>query len=46
MNTITPCLWFDGRAEEAANLCVSVFSARSGGHGGRLPSKILSIARY
>jgi predicted 3-demethylubiquinone-9 3-methyltransferase (glyoxalase superfamily) len=26
MNTITPCLWFDGKAEEAANFYVSLFS--------------------
>jgi predicted 3-demethylubiquinone-9 3-methyltransferase (glyoxalase superfamily) len=25
MNTITPCLWFDGTAEEAANFYVSLF---------------------
>jgi predicted 3-demethylubiquinone-9 3-methyltransferase (glyoxalase superfamily) len=25
MNTITPCLWFDGKAEEAANFYVSLF---------------------
>jgi predicted 3-demethylubiquinone-9 3-methyltransferase (glyoxalase superfamily) len=24
MNTITPCLWFDGTAEEAANFYVSL----------------------
>jgi predicted 3-demethylubiquinone-9 3-methyltransferase (glyoxalase superfamily) len=24
MNTITPCLWFDGNAEEAANLYISL----------------------
>ena len=25
MSKITPCLWFDGQAEEAANFYVSVF---------------------
>jgi predicted 3-demethylubiquinone-9 3-methyltransferase (glyoxalase superfamily) len=25
MNTLTPCLWFDGKAEEAANFYVSLF---------------------
>jgi predicted 3-demethylubiquinone-9 3-methyltransferase (glyoxalase superfamily) len=25
MTSITPCLWFDGQAEEAANLYVSIF---------------------
>lgn len=33
---ITPCLWFDTRAEEAANFYVSVFSN----------AKILSVSRY
>jgi predicted 3-demethylubiquinone-9 3-methyltransferase (glyoxalase superfamily) len=33
---ITPCLWFDGNAEEAANLYVSVFRN----------SKITDISRY
>lgn len=36
MQKITPFLWFDGRAEEAANFYTSVFKA----------SKILNIARY
>ena len=26
MSSITPCLWFDGKAEEAANFYVSLFS--------------------
>lgn len=30
MSTITPCLWFDGRAEEAAEFYVAAF--REGGH--------------
>ena len=36
MKRITPCLWFDGNAEEAANLYVSVFRN----------SKITDISRY
>jgi len=35
-NPITPCLWFDNQAEEAANFYVSVFKN----------SKIESISRY
>lgn len=35
-NQITPCLWFDSQAEEAANFYVSVFKN----------SKIESISRY
>jgi predicted 3-demethylubiquinone-9 3-methyltransferase (glyoxalase superfamily) len=41
--TITPCLWFDGKAEEAAEFYVSVFpnsritdiTALRAAHGGR-----------
>lgn len=40
MQTITPCLWFEDKAEEAANLYVSIFFAM-----GRT-SKIKSITRY
>lgn len=36
MQTINPCLWFDGRAEEAAEFYVSVFP----------DSRILKVARY
>jgi len=36
MNRINPCLWFDSRAEEAANFYVSVFKN----------SKILQITHY
>jgi predicted 3-demethylubiquinone-9 3-methyltransferase (glyoxalase superfamily) len=35
-NQITPCLWFDNQAEEAANFYISVFKN----------SKIESISRY
>ncbi len=36
MPTITPCLWFDGQAEEAASFYVSIFPS----------SRILHVARY
>jgi predicted 3-demethylubiquinone-9 3-methyltransferase (glyoxalase superfamily) len=36
MQSITPCLWFDDQAEEAANLYVSIFKN----------SKITKIQRY
>jgi predicted 3-demethylubiquinone-9 3-methyltransferase (glyoxalase superfamily) len=36
MPRITPCLWFDSQAEEAANLYVSIFKN----------SRIVQIARY
>lgn len=40
MQTITPYLWFDNQAEEAAEFYVNVFSKR-----GR-DSKLLNVARY
>lgn len=36
MKNITPCLWFDDKAEEAANFYVSIFKN----------SKITSVSRY
>lgn len=42
MKKITPFLWFDKQAEEAANFYVSVFS----GFYGSQESKIMSNARY
>jgi predicted 3-demethylubiquinone-9 3-methyltransferase (glyoxalase superfamily) len=36
MQKITPCLWFDGKAEEAADFYISVFEN----------SKVLSYMRY
>jgi predicted 3-demethylubiquinone-9 3-methyltransferase (glyoxalase superfamily) len=36
MQKISPFLWFDGKAEEAANFYVSIFKN----------SKILSVSRY
>lgn len=46
MQKITPCLWYDSQAEEAAEFYVSVFSARGGSDSGGKPSKIVSISRY
>ena len=46
MQTITPCLWFDNKAEEAANFYVSIFSARGGSASGGKISKITAITRY
>lgn len=40
MQKITPFLWFDRQAEEAANFYVEIFSARDGN------SKIDGITRY
>lgn len=45
MRSITPFLWFDDNAEEAANFYVEVFASRSGS-ADRGPSKVLDIARY
>lgn len=44
MQKITPCLWFDNQAEEAANFYVSIFSTRSASGGKN--SKIEKISRY
>ena len=43
MQKITPFLWFDDKAEEAAEHYVSVFDARPGTAGG---SEILEVSRY
>lgn len=40
MNKIVPNLWFDNKAEEAANFYVGIFSAKTD------DSKILNIVRY
>jgi predicted 3-demethylubiquinone-9 3-methyltransferase (glyoxalase superfamily) len=42
---ITPFLWFDDQAEEAANQYISAFSSRPGA-GSADDSKITDIARY
>jgi predicted 3-demethylubiquinone-9 3-methyltransferase (glyoxalase superfamily) len=45
MQKLTPYLWFDDKAEEAAEFYVSVFNAeRPGSHGG--DSKVLGVTRY
>ena len=41
---ITPYLWYDNQAEEAANLYVDVFKARPGTPAGE--SKITDVTRY
>jgi predicted 3-demethylubiquinone-9 3-methyltransferase (glyoxalase superfamily) len=46
MQTITPFLWFDDKAEEAAEFYVSLFSSRRGADSGRGPSKVLEVSRY
>lgn len=44
MQKITPMLWFEDQAEQAANHYVSVFSKRSGSKRGE--SKIMEVSRY
>ena len=44
MQKVTPFLWFDDKAEEAAEFYVEVFSGRPGGSGGE--SKVLGVSRY
>jgi len=46
MQKITPFLWFDDKAEEAAEHYVSVFTARRSIADGGGDSKILNVARY
>lgn len=46
MQKITPCLWFDDKAEEAANFYVSIFSAVDGSAPGGKGSRIITVARY
>lgn len=46
MQRITPFLWFDDQAEEAANFYVSVFSARGGAGSDGGGSRILSVSPY
>lgn len=43
MQKITPCLWFDNEAEEAANFYVQVFNENPDKKG---ESKIVDITRY
>jgi predicted 3-demethylubiquinone-9 3-methyltransferase (glyoxalase superfamily) len=46
MEKITPFLWFDNQAEEAANLYVSIFSRNMASGSTEEISKILNSARY
>jgi len=46
MHGIASCLWFDDKAEEAANFYVSVFSAVRGAASGVAKPRILHTARY
>jgi predicted 3-demethylubiquinone-9 3-methyltransferase (glyoxalase superfamily) len=46
MQKITPFLWFDDQAEEAANFYVSILSGRGGSTAGGSNTKILNVARY
>ena len=46
VSKIEPCLWFDDRAEEAANFYVSVFSARRATMPDGGESKVLGVSRY
>ncbi len=43
---ITPFLWFDTQAEEAANFYVSVFSTRPGADSDPGPSKVVDVTHY
>jgi predicted 3-demethylubiquinone-9 3-methyltransferase (glyoxalase superfamily) len=45
MQKLTPYLWFNDQAEEAAEFYVSVFNGRPAGSDGG-SSKILDVARY
>jgi predicted 3-demethylubiquinone-9 3-methyltransferase (glyoxalase superfamily) len=46
MQKLTPFLWYDNQAEEAAEFYVSVFSSRRAAHSGGDESKILEVSRY
>jgi predicted 3-demethylubiquinone-9 3-methyltransferase (glyoxalase superfamily) len=46
MQKITPFMWFDDQAEEAANFYVSIFSTRGGSAAGGNNAKIVDVARY
>jgi predicted 3-demethylubiquinone-9 3-methyltransferase (glyoxalase superfamily) len=46
MQKITPFLWFDDQAEEAANFYVSIFSSRGGSAADGSTTKITEVARY
>lgn len=46
MQKITPFLWFDHQAEEAANFYVSIFSRKAGSSSAGKNSKILETSYY
>jgi predicted 3-demethylubiquinone-9 3-methyltransferase (glyoxalase superfamily) len=46
MQKISPFLWFDDQAEEAAKFYVSIFSSRAGSAGGGGDTKIVDVSRY
>ena len=46
MQKVTPFLWFDDQAEEAAGFYVSIFSSRGGSAAGGSNTKIVDVARY
>ena len=46
MGKLTPFLWFDDQAEEAANFYVSIFSSRGGSAAGGSATAIVDVARY
>jgi predicted 3-demethylubiquinone-9 3-methyltransferase (glyoxalase superfamily) len=46
MRGFTPCLWFDDKAEDAANFYVSVFSAVRGSASAGKNSNVVNVARY
>ncbi|OGU37203.1 MAG: hypothetical protein A2068_02300 [Ignavibacteria bacterium GWB2_35_6b] len=46
MQKITPFLWFDKQAEEAANFYTSIFSAAPVSHSAGKTSKIINVSRY
>ena len=43
MQKVTPFLWFDDKAEEAAEFYVDVFNSRPGASG---ESKVQGVSRY
>lgn len=46
MQKITPCLWFDDQAEEAARHYIAVFSGAQRPGSSAKTSRILNVARY
>ncbi|MHB8459169.1 MAG: VOC family protein [Candidatus Limnocylindrales bacterium] len=46
MQKISPFLWFNDTAEEAATFYVNVFNARPGADAGAGTSKIMNVSRY